>query len=126
MIAISIVLQALHPVLFCYRSRSLIRLDAFPVQIPDEQVEILDRASSPIPAYENLKKGTDEDDILGCLPDWVRPDMIFSDSSVERSHVLGNGNYGTIYKGRYRHGKSVYVIYFKLSYQLFHYSIKMT
>ena len=113
MITFSIILHTLNLVSFGYRNHILTRLDAFPVQIPAEQVEILDRASSPInsPTYENQQIGTDEDDILRCLPNWVRPDMIFSDSSIERTNVLGDGNYGTIYKGRYRHGNSVYITY---------------
>jgi hypothetical protein len=112
---------------YYYRNRVLIKLDAFPAEIPDEQVEILDHASSPNTSltYENLKISTDVDDILRCLPDWVRPDIIFSESSIERAHVLGAGNYGIIYKGRYRHGNSVYVIKTKKNYKVFHEWIKL-
>ena len=42
-------------------------------------------------------------------PDWLkaRKEMLFSSNNLERGDKLGNGNYGSVYKGKLFQGKAV-------------------
>lgn len=86
------------------------RLDSFPSDMPHEQVQILRRdssfCSSPDLVDERQDRRRDEH-IEKVLPNWITPDIIFNNSSIEKLHVLGDGHYGTICKGRFRSGSSV-------------------
>ena len=44
-------------------------------------------------------------------PEWLtaKKEMIFSSNHLERGEKLGNGNYGSVYKGKLSQGKAVYV-----------------
>ncbi len=95
---------------FC-RNQNIVRLDTFPLEdSPPEQVAVLHQSPNSVRAHENVKVDKFGDDLRKYLPKWVDSDMLFSTDSIERLNVLGSGNYGTIYKGKYRQGVSVCVI----------------
>ena len=50
----------------------------------------------------------DSSDLNG-LPDWLRnrKEMIFSKNSIENGKLLGKGQFGNVYKGKFRHGNAV-------------------
>ena len=101
----------LSKVSFCCRNHNLVRLETFPLEdSPPEQVAVLDRSPNSSPEHKNVNMDNFADNIKKYLPEWVELDMIFSEDSIERLNLLGNGNYGTIYKGKYHQGVSVYVI----------------
>ena len=97
---------------YCYRNQGLVRLETFPLEIPPEQVEILPSSSTPdsAPTHVDTKSEEGQNEIHKYLPDWVNPDMIYRESSIEKLKTLGHGQFGAIYKGRYRHRNSVYGI----------------
>ena len=89
-------------------------LDVFPPDMPREQVHILRRDSSFCSSYDLIDKREERQQaweraeyVEKALPDWITPDIVFNNSSIEKLHVLGDGHYGTICKGRFRNGNSV-------------------
>ena len=44
-----------------------------------------------------------------CYPEWlvVRKEIIFSSDNLQIGEKLGNGNYGSVYKGKLSQGKAV-------------------
>ena len=54
----------------------------------------------------NIPMISNEDNVC---PEWLkaRKEMLFSSSHLERGDKLGNGNYGSVYKGKLFQGKAV-------------------
>ena len=57
---------------------------------------------------EEIENQVDEESIL---PNWlrVRPEMIYPQSCIERSQQLGQGQFGSVFKGKLIQGNAVYV-----------------
>lgn len=45
--------------------------------------------------------------IVSVLPDWVQPCMVYPESSIKTTKVLGHGQYGQVQQGIFRHGNAV-------------------
>ena len=47
------------------------------------------------------------------LPEWLeaRQGMIFTQNNIEKTHELGTGQYGSVFKGKLIQGNAVYVNY---------------
>ena len=57
---------------------------------------------------EDCDHNADEESIL---PSWlrVRPEMIYPQSCIEKCQQLGQGQFGSVFKGKLIQGKAVYV-----------------
>ena len=62
--------------------------------------------------YMKILGDSDEDNVnkikrvLKSLPDWVEPHMVYPDTSVKAYDVLGQGQFGQVQKGKFRHGST--------------------
>ena len=45
--------------------------------------------------------------LLKILPEWVKPHMVFAESSIEATKEIGKGQYGKVQQGTFRHGNAV-------------------
>ena len=62
---------------------------------------------------ENMGDGEDKDpdekilELIGHLPEWIKPEMVFPDDSIEKQQLLGRGHYGCVYRGLFKNGNAV-------------------
>ena len=46
-------------------------------------------------------------ELIGHLPEWIKPEMVFPDDCIEKQQLLGRGHYGCVYRGLFKNGNAV-------------------
>ena len=46
-------------------------------------------------------------ELIGHLPEWIKPEMVFPDDAIEKQQLLGRGHYGCVYRGLFKNGNAV-------------------
>ena len=83
-------------------------LQAFPSSFPPDQVVENERCSRcSVPNCNENNCSRDILDLMKHFPEWVEPHMVYPAASVEKKQILGHGQYGTVHKGIFHHGKAV-------------------
>ena len=82
-------------------------LQEFPSSIPENQVAEVEQYQCLVEGCQNHICAHAILDIVKHLPNWITPRMVYSESSIERKRILGNGQYGTVHQGLFHNGAAV-------------------
>ena len=82
-------------------------LQEFPSSVPPNQVAEVEQYQCSIEGCQNGICSHAILDVVRHLPDWVDPKMVYSESSIEKTRILGSGQYGTVHQGLFHNGSAV-------------------